>query len=160
MQNILTGACSEIRVMYRLKTTACILSVMVLPGCSTMTPPNLAPESVAGRVIRLDDRHTQLSERCYGSEQWSDWSDFKYGCVFDFPFDASNQYRLAYNPSESTCMTYRKTGPTTAEIRCESAENAHTCYLSFDTPVSGTATKVGYGEGSDFKQRNIQFQIK
>ena len=133
---------------------------MVLPGCSTMTAPELAPESVAGRVIRLDDRHTQLSERSFGSEEWSAWNDFQYGCVFDFLFDASNQYRLAYNPSESTCMTYRKTGPATAEIRCESAESAHTCYLSFDTPVSGTAIKVGYGEGADFKQRNIQFQIK
>ncbi len=36
----------------------------------------------------------------------------------------------------------------------------HTCYLHFDTPTSGTATKEGYGGDTCFKQRDIRFSIK
>ena len=52
------------------------------------------------------------------------------------------------------------TVPDSAEIYYESAESTHTCYLKFETPTSGTATKEGYGEGSDYKQRNMRFSIR
>ena len=133
---------------------------MVLSSCSTMTVQDLAPESVAEKIIRLDDTNTQIQERPIGSAEWSEWKEFKYGCAFDFNFDANNQYRITLNPCETTCLTYKKTGPATAEIYCEAAENAHTCYLKFDTATTGTATKEGYGEGCDYKQRHIQFSIK
>lgn len=146
--------------MTRTRISICLLSGLLLTGCSTVTVPELAPESVAGRIIRLDDRFTQICERPVGSEEWSAWTNFQYGCSFDFPFDANNQYRTALNPSETTCLTYKKTGARSAEIRYESAESAHTCYLNFTSATTGTATKEGYGEGSEYKQRNIQFHIK
>ena len=138
----------------------CVLSALVLTSCSSVSQPDFAPDSVAGRIITLDDRHAQICECPVGSSAWSAWTNFRYGCRFDFPFDANNQYRTAITPTETTCMTYRKTGANTGEIRFESAEMAHTCYLNFDTPISGTATKEGYGSDNDYKQRNIQFQIK
>ena len=141
----------------------CIICVpigLVLTSCSSVNQPDMAPDSVAGRIITLDDRHAQICECPVGSGEWSAWTNFRYGCRFDFPFDANNQYRTAITPTETTCMTYRKTGANTGEIRFESAEMAHTCYLNFDTPTSGTATKEGYGADNDYKQRNIQFQIK
>lgn len=146
--------------MSRLKTHLFILGSMVLTSCSTMPVAELAPESVAGRIIRLDDRRAQICECPVGSGEWSAWTNFRYGCRFDFPFDANNQYRTAITPTETTCMTYRKTGAGCAEIRYESAECSHTCYLNFTTPTTGTATKKGYSEGSEYKQRNIQFSIK
>ncbi len=146
--------------MTRTKISFCLLSGLLLTSCSTVTVPDLAPESVEGKVIRMDDRYTQICERPVVGGEWSAWTDFQYGCEFDFPFDANNQYRTAMNPSETTCQTYKKTGPASAEIYCESAGSTHTCYLHFVTPTSGTATKEGYGEGSVFKQRNIQFNIK
>lgn len=151
---------AQIIVMTRTKISICLLSGLLLTGCSTVTVPELAPESVAGRIICLDDRFTQICERPIEGGQWSAWTDFKYGCVFDFPFDANNQYRTALNPSETTCQTYKKTGPDSAEIYYESAESTHTCYLKFETPTSGTATKEGYGEGNDYKQRGMLFSIK
>ncbi len=146
--------------MVHMKKSICLLCGGLLTSCNTMTVPDLAPESVAGRSISLNDRNSQICERPVEGGAWSAWTDFKYGCVFDFPFDANNQYRTALNPAETTCQTYKKTGPSSAEIYYESAESTHTCYLSFDTPTSGTATMEGYGEGNDFKQRNIQFNIK
>ena len=146
--------------MTRTRISICLLSGLLLSSCSTVTVPELAPESVAGRIIRLDDRFTQICERPIEGGQWSAWTDFKYGCVFDFPFDTNNQYRIALNPSEATCQTYKKTGPDRAEIYYESAESTNTCYLKFEAPTSGTATKEGYGEGSDYKQRNIRFSIR
>lgn len=143
-----------------MKTNICLLFGGLLTCCNTMTVPDLAPESVAGRIIRLDDRFTQICERPIEGGEWSAWTDFKYGCVFDFPFDANNQYRTALNPSETTCQTYKKTGPASAEIYYESAESTHTCYLNFETPTSGTASKAGYGEGNDYKQRGMRFSIK
>lgn len=146
--------------MSRLKTHLFILAGMVLTSCSTVPVPELAPESVAGRIIRLDDRRAQICECPIGSADWSAWQSFRYGSVLDIPFDASNQYKRELPAGETSSMTYRKTGPGTGEIRFESAEMAHTCYLNFDTPTSGTATKEGYGADNDYKQRNIQFQIK
>lgn len=146
--------------MKLLNSSICLLSAAVLTACSTMAPPDLAPASVAGKKVRLDDSQALWSECPVEGGNWSAWSAYKYGCAFDFPFDANNQYKLALNPCETTCMTYRKTGPASAEISCESAENAHTCHLTFTTPCSGTATKEGYGEGSQYKQRNIRFSIK
>ena len=138
----------------------CVLSALVLTSCSSVSQPDFAPDSVAGRIITLDDRHAQICECPVGSSAWSAWSDFRYGCRFDFLFDSHNQHRKAITPQETTCMTYRKTGACSAEIRYESAECSHTCYLNFTTPTTGTATKKGYSEGSEYKQRNIQFSIK
>lgn len=146
--------------MSRLKTHLFILGSMVLTSCSTMPVAELAPESVAGRIIRLDDRRAQICECPMGSANWSAWQSFRYGSVIDASFDTNNQYRRTQPVGETSCMTYRKTGANTGEIRFESAEMAHTCYLNFDTPISGTATKEGYGADNDYKQRNIQFQIK
>ena len=146
--------------MQKTNTATClsILSVMVLNACCTMTGP--APESVAGRIIRLDDTDTQIQECPIGTSEWSAWKKFKYGCVSDFQFNAANQHLSSHTPSETSSITYKKTGSATAEIYYESAEQAHTCYLKFNTPTSGTATKEGYGAEHDYKQRNIQFSIK
>ncbi len=146
--------------MTRTRISICLLSGLLLTSCSTVTVPELAPESVAGRIICQDDRFTQICERPIEGGQRSAWTDFKYGCVFDFPFDDNNQYRTALNPSETTCQTYKKTGPASAEIYYESAESTHTCYLNFEPPTSGTATKEGYGEGNDYKQRGMKFSIR
>ena len=146
--------------MSRMKISIFLPGALLLTGCSTMTQPELAPESVAGRTIRLDDRRAQICESPIGSTDWSAWRDFKYGCVLDFPFDSNNRYKREPHPGEVSCLTYKKTGPSTGEIHFESAEHAHTCYLNFITPTSGTATKEGYGEDNDYKQRNIQFHIK
>lgn len=138
----------------------CLLGVMMLTGCSTMTGPEPAPESVANRSICLDDTHAQICECPIGSSDWSAWHDFRHGCALIFTFDAANQYRSGNSPGETTCMTYRKTGPSTGEIHYESAEMEHTCYLQFETPNSGSATKEGYGGEYYYKQRHIQFQLK
>lgn len=95
-----------------------------------------------------------------GSGQWSAWGDFKHGCIIHVSFDANNQYRRGQHTGEYTCMTYKKTGTAHGEIRYESAEMEHTCYLHFVTPTSGTATKEGYGGDTYYKQRNILFNIK
>ena len=57
------------------------MSGLLLSSCSTVTVPELAPESVAGRIIRLDDRFTQICERPIEGGPWSAWTDFKYGSV-------------------------------------------------------------------------------
>ena len=49
--------------MTRTRISICLLTGLLLTGCSTVTVPELAPESVAGRIIRLDDRFTQICER-------------------------------------------------------------------------------------------------
>lgn len=133
---------------------------LLLAGCSSCMVPDSAPESVAGCIITLDDRHSQISECPVGSGEWSGWKDFNYGSRFDFSFDENNRHKTILSPTETTCMTYKKTGACSGEIRYESAECAHTCYLNFTTPTTGTATKEGYSAGTDFKQRNIQFSIK
>ncbi len=147
--------------MSPVRTRACYtLCGLMLAGCSSITAPDLAPESVAGNIIQLDDRHAQICESPTGSGQWSAWGAFQHGCSLDFPFDANNQYRRGQHPADSTCMTYKKTGANCGEIRYESAEMEHTCYLHFVTPTSGTATKEGYGGDTYYKQRHIQFRIK
>lgn len=138
----------------------CVLSALVLTSCNSTRVSELAPDSVAGSIITLDDRHAQICECPVGSSAWSAWTNFRYGCRFDFLFDSHNQHRKAITPTETTCMTYRKTSACSAEILYESAECSHTCYLNFTTPTTGTATKEGYSEGAEYKQRNIQFSIK
>lgn len=138
----------------------CLLCGLVLTSCNSSRVSGLAPDSMAGRIITLDDRHAQICECPVGSGEWSAWADFKYGCSFNFPFDENNQYKTTLTPADTTCMTYKKTGASSGEIRYESAECAHTCYLNFTTPTSGTATKEGYSESSEYKQRKIQFNIK
>ena len=138
----------------------CLVGIVVLPCCSTTMVQDFAPESVAGKRICLDDTATQIQDSPAGANQWTEWRRFEGGCVFQFSFGADNQCRMPHSPNEATCLTYTKTGPTTAEIQCESPENAHTCYLMFDTPTTGTATKEGYVAEKDFKQRLIQFTIK
>ena len=147
--------------MLRRKTGICIALCGLLSAscCSTMNP-DLAPDSVDGCIITLDDRHAQICECPVGSEVWSEWTDFKYGCRFDFPFDKNNSYRKVITPTETAGMTYKKTGACSGEIRYESEESSHTCYLNFTTPSTGTATKEGYSGSTEYKQRNILFRLK
>lgn len=143
--------------------TACIIAACShkpVAAPSTAATGDLAPATVANKIIEMDGNGAESCSAPDGTQKWSDWQLEEYPCVFAYNFDANDHYRVNFNPTARAFLTYKKTGPTTARISNKGAENHGTYTLSFETPTSGTATNEGSANGRDYKTRNIKFNIR
>lgn len=153
--------------MYRTIPLSAALLLLTACGSSKPAPApapaptngDLAPASVANKIIEMDGNGAESCSTPDGSRKWTSWQVEEYPCIFAYNFDAKNRYRVNFNPTAHAYLSYRKTGPNTARIDNYGAENHGTYILTFTTPTSGTATNEGSANGRDYKTRNISFTI-
>ena len=121
---------------------------------------DIAPASVAGRIIEMDGNGAESCSAPHGSQQWTEWMEEEHPCVFAYTFDNTSRHRVNFNPTDKAFLTYIKVGPDTAVIRNQGAPNHGTYTLHFETPTEGTATNNGSANGRDYMTRKIKFSIK
>ena len=151
-----------------MKRMAFLLGILALPGCMGIgmlatdkyLVRDIAPASVAGRIIEMDGNGAESCSAPHGSQQWTEWMGEEHPCVFAYTFDNTSRYRVNFNPTDKAFLTYIKVGPDTAVIRNQGAPNHGTYTLHFETPTEGTATNNGSANGRDYMTRKIKFSIK
>ncbi|MBQ2380569.1 MAG: hypothetical protein II295_09300 [Akkermansia sp.] len=147
-----------------MKYTALLSACLLLASCSTTTSTtekqDIAPTSVAGRIIEMDGNGAESCSANHGTQKWSEWMLEEYPCVFAYNFDETNRYRVNFNPGVKAYLTYEKVGPDSAVIRNFGAPNHGTYTLHFDTPTEGTATNNGTVDGKDYMTRKIKFTVR
>ena len=151
-----------------MKRMAFLLGILALPGCMGIgmlatdkyLVQDIAPASVAGRIIEMDGNGAESCSAPHGSQQWTEWMEEEHPCVFAYTFDNASRYRVNFNPTDKAFLTYIKVGPDTAVIRNQGAPNHGTYTLHFETPTEGTATNNGSANGRDYMTRKIKFSIR
>ncbi len=147
---------------------ALMLGTLSLTGCmgvgmfaaKKFQPQDIAPATVAGRIIEMDGNGAESCSAPHGSQKWTEWETEEYPCVFAYSFDETNRYRVNFNPTDKAFLTYVKVGPDSAIISNHGAPNHGTYTLHFETPTEGTATNNGSANGRDYMTRKIKFSIK
>ena len=148
-----------------MKYTVLLFASLLLASCSTTTATkqekeNIAPASVAGRIVEMDGTGAESCSSVHGAQKWSEWQEEEFPCVFAYNFDESNRFHITFNPTEKAHLTYEKVGPASAVIRNVGAPNHGTYTLDFDSPTEGTATNSGTAYGRDYMTRKIKFTIR
>lgn len=151
-----------------MKRMAFLLGILALPGCMGIgvlltdkyLVRDIAPASVAGRIIEMDGNGAESCSAPQGTQQWTEWIVEEHPCVFAYSFDDTNRYRVNFNPTDKAYLSYEKSGPDSAVIRNTGAPNHGTYTLHFETPTEGTATNNGSANGRDYMTRKIKFSIK
>ena len=141
------GVLIMVRMMRNRFSLAAYLAIMLLNGCLTHSADSLpvrvgfAPESVEGREVCIVSESGEVSKFCFSSGNTS---------------ILSKEIRPGYG----NLIRYRRTGSNSASIEVEEWEFVYKYTLHFTSPSAGTATESGYGEGTEWNNSGIHFQIK